>query len=198
MKESTLNATQMVRNYAAANGIIRKKDVRIALNLSIDQTAYAFDTLKRQGYISQIKHGMYKFCEAVEKPGADINDKIWKAMKVSGTFTMHDIAKLAESTVNYVYKRFRFFRAQGYIQQYGVKRTGRTSQMKLWRLTLSGKEKALAPNEEEFTPDPFVMAAVNLNRLICSGVAIRDHEAGKQALEFCDQIRKGLEDAATS
>lgn len=193
-----MNSTEMVRNYAAANGIIRKKDARMALKLTVDQIVYAFDTLKSQGYLIQIKHGLYQFKEYVEKPGSDVNDKIWRAMKVSGTFTSSEIAKLAESTTSYVYKRFRVYRADGYIKQHGRKKTGPRSSKKLWRLTQSGKKKAIAPNVEAFKPNPLVMAAVNLNRLICSGVAIRDHDAGEQALKFVEEIKKGLEDAATS
>lgn len=193
-----MNTTEAVRSYAAANGTIRKKDVRAALGLTVDQVVYAVDTLKRQGYLIQLRHGLYQFVDMVEKPGCEINDKIWRAMKISPTFTAEDIAKLADSSKAYVYKRFRAFRADGYIRQHGVERKSPTSWQKIWRLTPAGKEKAVQPNIEAYEPDPLVMAAVNLNRLICSGVAVRDPEAGEQALQFVEQIRKGLEDAATS
>ncbi|MCP3940035.1 MAG: hypothetical protein GY710_00940 [Desulfobacteraceae bacterium] len=193
-----MNITEAVRNYAAVNGTISKKEVRAALNLKIDQAVYAFETLKRQGYLMRVGHGLYQFSDYVEKPGIELKDKIWKAMKISPVFTAADIAKLADSTTSYVYKRFRQFRADGYIKQHGTKRQVGTSPKKLWRLTPKGKEKSHQPNIASFQPDPLVMAAVNLNRLICSGVAIRDHKAGEQALKFVEQIKNGLEDAATS
>lgn len=190
-----MNSTEMVRSYAAANGTVRKKDAKAALGLKQDQIVYAFETLKTQGYLIKIKHGLYQFCEHVEKPVAEINNKIWRAMKIKQVFTVAEIAMLSGSTINYVYKRFRSFRADGYIKQNGLKPN---SSEKVWRLTPSGKSKSLKPNMEEFKPDPIVLATVNLNRLVCSGVAIRDHAAGKLALKLIKQIKKGLEDAATS
>jgi len=192
------NATQMVRSFAAAKGMVRKKETKLALGLSTDQVVYAFDTLKNQGYLRQVKHGLYQFADFVEKPGMEVNDKIWKAMKICPSFTVSDIARLADSTSSYVYKRFRQYRADGFIKQYGTRKTSPSSREKIWRLTQAGKGKAQNPNIETFTPDPLVMAVVNLNRLVCSGMAVRDHEAGKQALKFVQEIKNGLEDAGTS
>ena len=189
------NSTQMVRNFAAAKGIVRKKEAKAALDMTQNQIVYAFETLKAQGYLDRVGHGKYQFVEKVEKPGAEVTDKIWRAMKIKKVFTAAQIAMLSGSTVNYIYKLFRGFRADGVIKQHGLK--PRSSE-KVWRLTLKGKNKAIELNMKEFKPDPLVMAAVNLNRLICSGVAARDHKAGEQALELCGEIRKGLEDAATS
>lgn len=192
------NATEMVRTFAAANGIVRKKEARKALALSPDQIKYAFEILKKQGYLARLDHGRYQFTDRVEKPGMEVNDKIWRAMKVSSSFTAADIARLASSTTSYVYKRFRLYRAEGYIKQHGIQKNAGNNPKKVWRLTPGGKEKALQPNLETYKADPLVMATINLNRLICSGVAIRDHAAGEQALKFVEQIREGLEDAATS
>lgn len=189
------NSTEMVRNYAAAKGIVRKKEAKLALGLTQDQIVYAFDALKNQGYLDRIGHGKYQFVDMVEKPGSEVTDKIWRAMKIKQIFSANEIAMLSGSTVNFVYKRFREFRADGYIKQHGLKKS---SSEKVWRLTPSGKAKAMKPNEEAFIPDPLVMAAVNLNRLICSGMAVRDHKAGAQAIAYCTEIRKGLEDAETS
>lgn len=186
MKE---NITEMVRSFAAAKGMVRQKEARLSLNLTTSQISNAFDTLKRQGYLHRVRHGLYQFNEFVEKPGSDIRDKIWRAMKIKPVFTASDIAKLAGSTTSYVYKKFRTYRADGYIRQHGLKPH---SSEKVWRLTVKGKNKAMAPNMEEYKPDPLIMAAVNLNRLICSGIAVRDHDAGQQALKFCNEIRKGL------
>ena len=129
-------ATQMVRSFAAANGTVRKKEVMASLNLTSDQVVYAFDTLKRQGYLRRIGHGLYQFADKVEKPAMEVSDKIWRAMKISPRFTVDDIAKLACSTTSYVYKRFRQYRADGYIKQQGTKRQVGTSPKKVWRLTI--------------------------------------------------------------
>lgn len=190
--------TEMVRQFAAANTTVRKKQVRESLGISYNETDYAFDTLVGQGYLKRIGHGAYLFNDHVQKIGPDINDKIWRAMKVSnGSFTAAEIARLAESSTVYVYKRFRMYKADGYLKEAGIKRAHGTGWEKLYRLTPKGKERSLNPNLEVFTPNPLVMAVVNLNRLICSGLAMREEEAAKQALSFCEQIKNGLEDAAT-
>ncbi|RLB86081.1 MAG: hypothetical protein DRH26_17845, partial [Deltaproteobacteria bacterium] len=60
------------------------------------------------------------------------------------------------------------------------------------------KKKAQNPNIKTFKPDPLVMAVVNLNRLICSGLALRSRESADQALKFVEEIRNGLEDVPAS
>jgi hypothetical protein len=139
------------------------------------------------------------FCDYVQKTGPDINDKIWKAMKVcSGAFSSAEIARLARSSTSYAYKRIRQYKTEGYIDDAGTRKTHGSGWEKLYRLKSKGKERALNPNIETFTPDPLVMAVANLNRLICSGLAMRDPESTKQALIFVEQIRKGLDDAPTA
>ena len=191
--------TELVRNFAAANTTVRKKQIRESLGISHNETNWAFDTLVEQGYLKRIGHGAYLFNDYVQKPGSDLNDKIWKAMKVSsGPFSAAEIARLAESSTAYVYKRFRMYKADEYIKDAGIRPTHGSGWEKLWRLTQTGKDRSMNPNLEAFTPDPLIMAAVNLNRLICSGLAARDEEAAKQALAFCEQIKNGLEDGDAS
>jgi DNA-binding MarR family transcriptional regulator len=195
MEKRKGTTTDMVREYAAAAGTFKKIEAQTALGLTVDQIKRAVDTLYRQGYLRRIRHGLYQANSVVESPGAELNDKIWRAMKVSSTFSAADIAKLADSTRSYVYKRFRAFRADGFIKPAGVRPSGLPcSQEKLWRLTPKGKEKALAPAEEAFAPDGLVMAAVNLNRLICSGLAARSAESAKEALVHVAVIREAMKE----
>ena len=194
MKKRVKSTTNMVREYAAAAGTFKKIEAQSALGLTVDQVKRAVDTLYRQGYLYRIRHGLYQANSVVESPVADLNDKIWRAMKVSSTFSAGDIAKLAASTKSYVYKRFRRFRADGLMKQAGMQWSGNNAKEKLWRLTLKGKEKAQAPALEAYTPDPVVMAAVNLNRLICSGLAVRSAESAKEALYQIAVIRSALHD----
>lgn len=191
-KKST---THMVREYAAAAGTFKKIDAQTALGLTVDQVKNAVETLYRQGYLRRIRHGLYQANSVVEAPVADLDDKIWRAMKVSATFSAADIAKLAGSTRSYVYKRFRRYRADGLMKAAGMRPSGLpNAREKLWRLTLKGKEKALCPALEEYTPDPLVMAAVNLNRLICSGLAARSAVSAREALLHVAAIQESLKD----
>jgi len=195
MKKRVKSTTNMVREYAAAAGTFKKIEAQSALGLTVDQVKRAVDTLYRQGYLYRIRHGLYQANSVVASPVADLDDKIWRAMKVSGSFSAADVVKLSGATKSYVYKRFRRYRADGLIKQSGVRPSGLPcGTEKLWRLTLKGKEKAQAPDMEAYTPDPVVMAAVNLNRLICSGLAVRSAESAEEALVHVAAIRTAMEE----
>ena len=187
-------SAEMVRAYAAASGTIRKKEAETALGLTVDQVKCAVETLCRQGYLRRIKHGLYQACDLVERPVGGVEHRIWRAMKVSATFSAADIAKLSRAKLPYVYRRFREWRADGFIKPAGVRGTYPIGQEKLWRLTVQGKEKAQAPAAESFDPDPLVMAAVNLNRLICSGLAVRSEEWARAAMRHVMAIQDALND----
>jgi hypothetical protein len=186
-------SAEMVRAYAAASGTMRKKEAEAALGLTVDQVKCAVETLCRQGYLRRIKHGLYQAVDKVERPVGSVEERIWRAMKVSARFSAADIAKLSRARLPYVYRKFREWRADSFIKQSGVRGTYPIGQEKLWRLTVKGKEKAQAPAEYEYEPDPLVMATVNLNRLICSGLAVRDANAAREAINLMQVIMAAME-----
>lgn len=187
-------ATEMVKNYAAVNGTVRMTEVRQIMGITNEQVLYAFDNLKKQGHLRRVSHGLYQFVDTVEKPPIEVLDKIWRAMKISGSFSATEIAKLADSTTSYVYKRFRAYKADGFIREAGLRPTFGSGTEKLWRLTKDGKEKAQNPNIETWTPEPINLACLNLARLVCSGVAARSKEMALEALAQLEIVKKGLED----
>lgn len=187
------NPTEMIRNYAAVNSIMKRNEAKAALNLTPNQIKHSFDTLVRDGYLTRIGHGIYKFVPTVEKPACEVTEKIWRAMKVKRVFSYSDLAMLAETSIHYVYKLFRQYRAENYIKPAGVRKTYGSGTEKLFRLTLKGQSKARQPNVEEFKPDPLVMDAVNLNRLVCSGLVIREDSAAAEAIAICNRIIQSLE-----
>lgn len=191
--QKKVNVTDMVRSYAAVNGLISKKETKIVLGLSGDQVKRTFDTLTRQGTLDRVERGVYRFEEHIQKPGIDITDKIWRAMKYGVSFSAFEIAKLSGSTTSYVYKRFGVYRAEGFLKPSGVRRTYGSGTEKLWRLTFKGKGKAQNPGREAFIFDPLVMAAVDLNRLVCSGMVMRDKQSADKACALAVEIRDRIE-----
>ena len=186
-----MNATEMIRSYAAVNGIIKKKAAEDSLGLTKGQVKSSVATLVRNGSLTRIGHGMYRFVNETEKPVADVTNKIWRAMKISTTFSVGDIAMLSGTTTAYVYKRVRQYKADGFIKPAGARPT-HGSREKLWRLTGTGKAKAQYLSTETYTPDPLTMAAVNLNRLICSGLVARNKDAANQACAIVDEIKDAI------
>lgn len=189
-----MDVTNMLRNYAAANVVFKRLDAKVALAMTPTQINRACDALLRQGYIERIGHGMYKSNTVVEKPGCDVTDKVWRAMKVKKVFSYADLAMLAGTSKEYIYKLFRKYRAEGYVKPSGVRKTYGSGTEKLFRLTIKGQNKARTPNVETFKPDALVMDAVNLNRLVCSGLAVREESAALEAVGLCERIIKGLND----
>ena len=197
MKQET-NTTELIRAYSLTRGMLTKKEAAADLGLSIDKVKYAFNTLTSQGYLRKVKHGLYQFVATVEKPPQEKTDRIWRAISTMRVFTAPEVAKLADTTTSYVYKLFHGFRDDGYIRHAGQKPSVKGGSEQAWRLTPAGKNKSINQDQEEYTPDPVVKAAMTLNYLVGTRVALRSQWAASKALELIEQIKKGLEDVAAS
>jgi|GEM_PF-1446112 hypothetical protein len=191
--------TDMVRQFAAAQGTIRKKQVREALGLTVDQAKRAVETLCRQGFLRKLSHGVYAF--ASDRSGgpeaggpdaprpAEMEDRIRRAMQINEKWSVQDIAQQAGTSDSYIYKRMRTYKEKGWVRQAGIRRKPNGCVEKLWRLTLAGRDAIFEPaSKEEFQPDPLVMKVVELNRLVCSGLAQHVEEHGRRAAELCREI----------
>jgi hypothetical protein len=191
VKQSTAS---LVREYAAAMGTFKKVECRQALGLTVDQVQGAVQTLEVQGYVRRISHGLYQACDVVREPVTPCQEKIWRAMKISPAFTVNEISQLTGAEASYIQQLFRRLKADGYIKPSGIKTPTTGGVEKVWRLTRAGKAQASDPGKKTFMPDPVVMAAVSLNRLICSGFAIRSALAAGAAMEHIRVIMEALKE----
>lgn len=187
--------TERVRNLAAAHNFIRKQQVIETLCLTKKQADAAFNTLRDQGFLKRVGHGTYEYMQKpMEGANSPIEDKVWRAMRISPTFSASELARVAGTTANYVYKLFRMYRPEGFIEPAG-RQTGLSGfSEKKWRLTPKGRHRRQRPRLKVFKPDPLVMAVVALNKLVCTGIAIRSEEDNRKALKFCREIEDGLRD----
>ena len=62
---------------------------------------------------------------------------------------------------------------------------------KVWRLTAEASRMVDVPSVEEYSPDPMVIAAVRLNRLVCMGL-VRFVDERSEAIRLCREISAGL------
>ncbi|MCG8642490.1 MAG: hypothetical protein MI862_22380 [Desulfobacterales bacterium] len=130
-----------------------------------------------------------------EKPVDKETEKIWRAMKVKRVFSCTEIAGLANASQTDVHGLFRAYKADGYIRNAGVRpsRTGRDCEPeKLFRLTVKGQNRARQPDVASFKTDPLAGDAIELNRLVCSRLVIRDDNAAKEAIRICRRMIKTL------
>lgn len=187
------NTTDLIRQYASVQNIVRVKQVSIDLGIHRDKVQYAIHNLVDQEYLSRIGHGMYQYQDSRENPAkCEVEDRIWRAMRINPTFSASEVARQSGSTRDYVYKRFREFRAEGIIKPAGRKSNLGGGFEKIWRLTPKGTMEAKKPNEVKFTPDPLIEDTVSLNRLICTGMVKAKEESRTAALELLEKINDGL------
>ncbi|SMC28470.1 hypothetical protein SAMN02746041_03258 [Desulfacinum hydrothermale DSM 13146] len=190
--------TDMVRQYAAAQGTVTKRQVREALGLSVGATKHAVETLSRQGFLQKIRHGVYVFSNdrhggQVPPRPAEREERIRRAMRINEKWSVQDIAQQAGTTESYIYKRLSTYRAKGWVRQAGIRKKPNGCVEKLWRLTLAGRDKLYKPvTQQEFKPDPLVLKVVELNRLVCSGLAQHVPEHGEAAKSLCREILESI------
>ncbi|MCG8643214.1 MAG: hypothetical protein MI862_26045 [Desulfobacterales bacterium] len=188
-------STEMLRNFAAAHPVLKRNEARKALGLTCSQVTRSIETLVRQGFLIRIGHGLYQTVSIVEKPACEVTTKVWRAMKVKRVFSYADIAKLAQTSKEYLYKLFRAYKADGYIKNAGINTTRTVKGYgteKLFRLTIKGQNKARQPNISEFKIDPLTNDAIELNRLVCSRLVVRDEKAALDAVTICERIIETL------
>lgn len=185
-----------VLDLAAAAGIVRRSEICEALGCSGDQADSAIAALLEQGTLVRIGRGLYQYASPPEKaPEAETEERVWRAMKINPTWTAGDVAMQAGTTLNYVRKLLRRFRADDLVRPAGRRPVdgGTGGSEKLWRVTMKGRGRAGRPVVETFEPDPLVVDAVTLNRLICTGVAQRLEAQASEALEICRRIMERLD-----
>lgn len=184
--------TDQVRQYASVQNIVRIDQIATDLGLDRDTVQWAVAKLLDKFWLIRVGHGMYQFQSVRAKPReSEIEDRVWRAMRINSTFSASDIARQSGATMDYVYKLFRKYRAAGYIKQSGRKQTIGGGTEKIWRITPKGVDVAKAP-KDAFTPDPLIEDTVSLNRLICTGMTKANEESRVLALELLGRIKARL------
>jgi hypothetical protein len=151
----------------------------------------AVDTLMCGKRLRRVAKGTYEWIpEKAKGREAPLEERIWHAMRINPTWSAADIAQQAGTTVSYVYKRLRIYRAAGHIKRHGIKAVPGGS-AKIWRLTAEASRQIDVPRIEEYSPDPLVVAAVRLNKLVCQGL-VRFVDERREAIRLCGEISAKL------
>ena len=167
--------TDTLKQYAAARSLICRSHVSQDLNLTARQTDNAINRLYRRGLLRRVDAGVYEFVRD-SMDNDDVDEKMWRAMRVSTTFTTADIERLAGAKPAAVHRFVRRMLQDGYIKPSGMayeagdRRHGR----KQYRLTLAGQDASYRPGTKTYIPDKLVADTAALNRLVCTGLAQHD------------------------
>ena len=183
-----------IRSYLSGKGgTATRAEMRRDLELNEDQFDGAAWTLIKQGHIRRVGRGAYELVPGGAPPReAVLEQRIWKAMSINPTWSVNDIALQSGTSPYYIYKRLRFYRAEGYVKTAGGRPLPQGSREKLWRMTMKGRRLQERPAPETFQPDPLIVKAVALNRLICTGLAQRFEEQEREALQLARDITEML------
>ena len=184
-------STETLRAYASTAGTFTRLAAREAMGLSVRELDTAIDTLLRGNRLRRVAQATYEWI-AAQRPSreAPLEERIWHAMRINPSWSAGDIAQQAGTTISYVYNRLRVYRAQGFIKRYGVE-TISGARVRIWRLTAEASKQIDLPKAQEYSPDPLVVAAVRLNKLVCQGL-VRFVDERLEAMTLCNEILKGL------
>ncbi len=186
--------TEQVRQFAAGTGTFTRAACREGLGLSAQQVDTAIDTLLRGKWLRKVGKATFEWMrEKKAAREAPIEERIWHAMRINPSWSAADIAIQAGTTVNYVYKRLRAYRAEGYVARNGS-RSVPGGTVRFWRITAKGRDHLVAPRVEEFVPDPVVMLAIKINRLVSSGMT-RFPDEKEAARAACKELLAILEES---
>jgi hypothetical protein len=162
--------TEIVRAYWAVAGTSTRRAAREATGLERQKVDTAIDTLIRGKRLKHVGKSTYEWIpEKKAARLAPLEERIWHAMRINPSWCAADIAVQAGTSVAYVYKRLRAYRAAGYIVRRGNNSVP-GGYVRIWALNSTGRDHIEVPRIEEYSPDPLIIATVRLNRLVCAGL----------------------------
>jgi hypothetical protein len=186
------SSTEKIWQVGAALGKFSPKQLR-ETGFTDDQVNTALKTLQHQGKLRKIGRGQYELTNERQKVReAPLEERIWHAMRINPSWSCSEIALQAGTTVSYVYKRLRAYRAEGFVKRAGARQVSGGME-RLWRLSGKGRENLARPEVEIFEPDPAVMLAINLAKLVATGLAKNCEDARAKALGYCNELAGLLE-----
>lgn len=197
MKVVKNSVTNAVRHYAMTMKLFTRKQTVQDLGFTENQVNFAVETLRQSGLVKSIRHGMLVWVESdAHRPSASTTqDKVWRAVRINPVFTTHDIARQAGVVATYAARKIREYRNAGLVEQVGKTHSDTGKAIRKWRLTSKGAANIERPCLVSFEPDPLIDRAVRLNRLVCTGLAIRLDVERNQAIILCDEIKTILSES---
>ncbi|MCF8112789.1 MAG: hypothetical protein K9K21_02930 [Desulfotignum sp.] len=155
--------------------------------------------LQIRGEIERKSPGLYQVVFLKKPPLKTI---MWRLLKMRRTVTAEDLVGMSGATRSYVDEWMRLLHKREIVKRTGpgryklinddVEEPEATIAAARMRKLRAVRRKAQAPAEAVFEPDSVVMAAANLNRLICSGLAVRNADSAREAMSHVQVITEAV------
>lgn len=124
----TETLAQKVRNAASRFEEVTVDDICEALNVRTyiekKRVKQAIKDLKKQDELISLQPGRYRY--QIKQTDFVLLERMWRAIRIKGSFTKRDIKKLSEATYPYVDYYFRFLEKAGFIARISGGRGYRT------------------------------------------------------------------------
>jgi len=119
-----MSNTERVRTFFEQMGTSTAAAAARALGLRGTQASCAVRELLERGWLTRVEgcHGIYEFHRLKEHEhgrAVQIQEKIWRAIRIAKSFTSWDIALYAGANLDYVREYMRFIQGQGLIKADG-------------------------------------------------------------------------------
>lgn len=112
-----------VRHYASTVGRFRVAEAARHLGLKREQVNDAVGDLAKRGELERVDRGVYQYVDVKGRArNSPKMDAVWRAMRLSATWTISEIARQAGVTNNYARKLTLQWQRQRYLEAVGHKR----------------------------------------------------------------------------
>ncbi|MBN1495912.1 MAG: hypothetical protein JXA07_04030 [Spirochaetes bacterium] len=180
MTTSKRTRTQMIREYFQNVGPATIARAAVDLNIPQRTVRKAIESLQARGEATRIGSGLYKYRQpegARDSAVYETQRTMWRAMRISKTFTVWDVAQLSGASIDYAQRYVAFLAKGKYLLP-----AGKDGQRPRWRIILKAPVDApvmvSASNRAEEARIARLEAAWELMRAIYAG----DMAAARAAL----------------
>lgn len=182
-----------VFNFAKSVKAFTQQEAIDALGLTKNQFTIAIVPIKKAGYV-KCSNGrfIWNSAELIQKNPLTDREKIWKAVKINPRFTVQEIARQSSVADSYVLREINKYVRDGFVERHGMTKSIDDKPVKVWRLTLKGRNKCIFPGHDLYMPDTLVDLTVQLNFIVCRGLLKEREDDRLTALSLCSKIKKEL------
>lgn len=184
---------EMVRVYAKTVGRFRPAEAARQLNIERDQVNVAVRDLVNRGDLVRPARGIYEYAdrEGAYRPGEKMQ-ALWKAMRLSATWTVRQVSRHAGVTTNYASKLVQRWRREGLVENVG-RRTPEHGAGKESVYRLKDRSRLIPPHVVEPEEDPVKKKAWSaLGRILLGRVAMpgEREKCMAELAELIDALKK--------
>lgn len=181
-----------VAAFVCAMGRTSIRQVKDDLRLTTDQAKDALRALEQRGRVHRPERGVYAWRALGNQQEGAVSSRVWHAMAINPSWTVEDVARQADTTANYVRRCMVLWKKEKLLEPFGQRSLPEGGRLKVYRLTARGRQLPNPGLHAPWAPDALTLDAVELARLVATGVAARFPREARRALALAEAIAQEL------